>query len=958
MWVGEAQDRGANGSVAVSNVCVYVPLFMSAGARLRSLVEIFDRYSLFYLIKQVVAVLAVMLAGCPYVPISTNQPPERIVGILSDINALVLLEDGRVDVEALKLDTAMSSMRVVRVSQDAYGANLPGALDEEGQVQLDDLAYIIFTSGSTGKPKGVMIPHRGGSNTCLDMNDRFNVTAQDRVLCLAALSFDLSVYDIFGVMATGGTVIMPRDDLKVDPKHWLDLLEEHAVTVWNTAPPMMTMLLDYVASSDVARERFSKLSLRLVLLSGDFIPLKTAPTLKHLLPSKDLVVCSLGGATEASIWSCYHVIDDVLPEWKRSFLTLCVPFLCVFRLPLPPTLPSSVVSSPFTYRGGAVTDEEGAYRITHHSIPYGRALGNQKLVILDADLQPVHDLVHGEICILGQGLARGYWNDDDKTRKVFVPCDALQGERIYRTGDLGRYFPNGEIEILGRIDFQVKVNGFRVEIGEVEAGIKAANRFVGDAICLPVGKKGSMQLVAFVVCIDPTVLKDDASRAALLADIHEGLKVRVPSYALPQHTLLLPTWPMNPSGKVDRQSLKRMFDEFLESEAPAGAGPLVHMDPRNDQEKRLQEIWEEVLGHSGFGVMESFSQVGGTSIDLLRMAYKVNEAFATDIPFEALQQHKTIAALASYLVRGNEAEDTSDFKSFVVQLNASGSKPPCFFVAPVSGRALCYSALAEALGADQPLITLSHAQVCRGQGDKASIEDIAADLVAAVLEHLDTMPAGRRDCFSLGGWSMGGVLAVEMLLQLRRMGKQCSERVILVDSPAPLQGITLEAICDEAGALLQFVNDLTAFDRVDDLPTSTQLAQSATPRHDMPKALQDLGALPKELPLAEFEDMFAGTSLFVIVRACLKYVYSLCSGNNISNPCQCTAEICGRWPHTVLLWTVAILSACRCICCGHLRQMDICKHTPAIIETTLVGGKLKAFRRGCASLCIAAITSR
>ena len=212
----------------------------------------------------------------------------------------------------------MSSMRVIQVARNAPEANLPAVQNEEGQVQLDDLAYIIFTSGSTGKPKGVMVPHRGGSNTCLDMNDRFNVTAQDRVLCLAALSFDLSVYDIFGVMATGGTLIMPNHDRKGDPKHWLDLLEAHEVTVWNTAPPVMTMLLDYVASSFVARERFSKLRLRLVLLSGDFIPLKTAPSLKQLLPSKHLVVCSLGGATEASIWSCYHVIDDVLPEWKRS----------------------------------------------------------------------------------------------------------------------------------------------------------------------------------------------------------------------------------------------------------------------------------------------------------------------------------------------------------------------------------------------------------------------------------------------------------------------------------------------------------------------------------------------------------------------------------------------------------------------------------------------------------------
>ena len=506
---------------------------------------------------------------------------------------------------------------------------------------------------------------------------------------------------------------------------------------------------------------------------------------------------------------------------------------------------------------------------THHSIPYGRALGNQKLLILDSDLQPVPDLVHGEICILGDGLARGYWGDDEKTRKAFVSCDALQGERIYRTGDLGRYFPNGEIEILGRIDFQVKINGFRVEIGEVEAGIKAAHRYVGDAICLPVGKKGAMQLVAFVVCIDPEVFKDDDRRAGLLADIHEGLKIRVPSYALPQHTLLLPSWPVNPSGKVDRQSLKKMFVDFLESKASAGAGSFVSaplVEPRNDQEKRLQEIWEEVLGHSGFGVMESFSHLGGTSIDLLRMAYKVNEAFSKDLPFEALQQHNTIAALASYLVGGNAAKDTSAFSSLIVPLNATGSRPPCFFVAPVSGRALCYSALAEALGAEQPLITLSHAKVCRGQGDKASIEEIAADLVAAVLEHLETMPVGRRDCFALGGWSMGGVLAVEMFLQLRRMGKQCSERVILVDSPAPLEGTTLEGIFDEAKALLQFVNDFTAFDLVADLPSSTQLAQSATPRQDMLKALQDRGALPTELPLAEFEDMFAGTLLCVCAR--------------------------------------------------------------------------------------------
>ena len=333
--------------------------------------------------QQVVGCLAAHLAGCPYVPISKNQPPERIAGILADINALILLHDGRVNVDALNLSTSegsLSSVRDILVAENTPEANLQGIhLDD---VKPSDLAYIIFTSGSTGKPKGVMIPHSGGSNTCMDMNERFGVTAKDKVLSLAALSFDLSVYDIFGVMAAGGKLIMPDHELKGDPAHWLDLLEEHQVTVWNTAPPVMTMLLDLVAASSEAWERFSRLPLRLILLSGDFIPLTMAPTLRERLSTKDLSIISLGGATEASIWSCYYPIDSVDPQWK--------------------------------------------------SIPYGRALGNQKMFVLDREtLELMPDLVSGEICIAGKGLACGYWGNEEKTRKAFVHCEAANGELIY-----------------------------------------------------------------------------------------------------------------------------------------------------------------------------------------------------------------------------------------------------------------------------------------------------------------------------------------------------------------------------------------------------------------------------------------------------------------------------------------------------------------------------------------------
>lgn len=758
--------------------------------------------------QQVVGCLAAQLVGCPYVPITVNQPPERIAGILADIQALVLLHDGRVDTDALHLSTAsdggLSAVRVITVAEDAPEAHLPGVDDDAGRVQLSDLAYIIFTSGSTGKPKGVMIPHACASNTCIDMNARLGVTRQDKVLSLAALSFDLSVYDIFGVMAAGGTLVMPDHEHKEDPAHWLDLLETHQVTVWNTAPPVMTMLLDLVGSSIEARERFSRLPLRLILLSGDFIPLSMAPTLKGLLSTEGLSVVSLGGATEASIWSCWYPIDDIRPEWT--------------------------------------------------SIPYGRALGNQKMLVLDREtLEPVPDLVAGEICIGGDGLARGYWGDAEKTRRAFVQCEALGGERIYRTGDLGRLHPSGDIEILGRTDFQIKVNGFRVEIGEVEAAMNAVDSVVKSSLCMPVGKKGAQQLVAFVVCVDADAPTVEAKKALMLDAVHEGLKRRVPSYMVPQHMMLLSEFPVSVSGKVDRQALRKLA-AHLEEQLPQSAAGLQHIEPRNGTEARLREIWEAVLGFGGFGVMEAFLDVGGSSINLLRMAYKVKDAFGKAVPLEVLQEHGSIAALARWLQRDESAmESPSAFRTVAVLLNDTGSMPPLFFVAPVTGESLCYKKLADTLGAEQPIITLSHTQVCRDV-EQASLEDIAADLVCAVLEHLDTLPEGRKDKFSLGGWSMGGVLAFEMLLQLRRLGKSAAS-VILVDSPAPVEGTIV--VQEEAASLAQFANDIVAHDdRSFGLPSARSLALASAPRQDMLIALQRLSVLPEEQSLAEFSESF------------------------------------------------------------------------------------------------------
>ncbi|NJL38371.1 MAG: amino acid adenylation domain-containing protein, partial [Leptolyngbyaceae cyanobacterium SM1_4_3] len=324
-----------------------------------------------------------------------------------------------------------------------------------------DLAYVIYTSGSTGVPKGVMIDHRGAVNTLLDINQRFGVNRGDRVLALSSLSFDLSVYDIFGTLAAGGTIVMPPAIATKDPAVWADLLVRHQVTIWNSVPALLQMLLTHVADCPNAIPD----SLRLVLLSGDWLPLSLPDSLRAIAPQAQVV--SLGGATEASIWSILYPIGEVDPTWK--------------------------------------------------SIPYGRPMTNQRFYVLDERLEPCPVWTPGQLYIGGIGLAQSYWQDQEKTAASFI-LHPQTGERLYRTGDLGRYLPTGQIEFLGREDHQVKIGGYRIELGEIETTLEQHPE-IHQAAVLAVGEPFPQRLVAFVVPDETQaaelfpVLTDDSAAA-------------------------------------------------------------------------------------------------------------------------------------------------------------------------------------------------------------------------------------------------------------------------------------------------------------------------------------------------------------------------------------------------------------------------------------------------------------
>ncbi|MBE1584195.1 amino acid adenylation domain-containing protein [Nonomuraea angiospora] len=468
---------------------------------------------------QITAVLAVAAAGAWYVPVEPSWPAARVASVChqAGVAHAIAADGGPV--------TWPDGVTVHRVGDHLSPVN--------GQVlerpAPGDLAYAIFTSGSTGTPKGVAIEHRAARTTVDDIVDRFGIDHRDRVLGLSALSFDLSVFDVFGVLGAGGALVLPEPARQRDPEHWLELAERHGVTVWNTAPALLEMLVEYAElDPDAARRQLR--SLRLVMLSGDWIPVTLPERLRALAPQARLY--SLGGATEASIWSISYPVEEVDPAWK--------------------------------------------------SIPYGRALRGQSFRILDEDGVPVPLGEPGELYIGGDGLARGYLGDPEQTAVRFAVHPRL-GERLYRTGDLGRWRPDGTIEFLGRVDRQVKIRGHRIELGEIEA-VLAREPGVRACVAATVrGSDGRPRLVAYVVG------KESLSEERLTAALRE----RLPAYMVPARLVILDRLPVTANGKVDHAALP---DPYTRASRPAAEKAAEeHVDVRSDGSRDLADWAARVL---------------------------------------------------------------------------------------------------------------------------------------------------------------------------------------------------------------------------------------------------------------------------------------------------------------------------------------------------------------------------
>lgn len=520
--------------------------------------------------EQVVAVFGVLLAGAAYLPVDADLPPRRKLELLriGEVRH-ALVQAGALDDVASQGDWAVHEIRAGQAGE-AAAIGLSAALERSLQQPLYQLAYVIFTSGTTGVPKGVMIDHRGAANTVLHVNRMVGAGVDSRVLAVSSLSFDLSVYDIFGVLGAGGSLVLPDPGKGHDAQHWRELMVQHGVTLWNSAPQLMQMLMDSFGSGDA-----TQLALRHVLLSGDFIPLALPQRVKDR--AAQAAVISLGGATEASIWSNFHVIDAVQPGWA--------------------------------------------------SIPYGRALPNQTMAVYDHAMRLCPDQVKGRIFIGGIGLAMGYWQDAAKTDERFVRHPRT-GERLYETGDMGRYAADGDIIIIGREDSQVKIRGHRVELGEIEAALRA-HPSIKQAVASVTGAPAEL-----VAHIELAFGAPELTAAAVQAHLREHL----PGHMLPQHLLFVPRLPVSANGKVDRQALPALTDRAAE--------PRALVAPRNDTERRIVEVWSRIFNGVDIGVTDNFFELGGDSLLLTQLLRELNEAMPFPVDVGQLYRSQTPEMLA------------------------------------------------------------------------------------------------------------------------------------------------------------------------------------------------------------------------------------------------------------------------------------------------------------------------
>jgi amino acid adenylation domain-containing protein len=648
--------------------------------------------------EMIVAMLATLKAGGAYVPLDPAYPQERLAMMLDDSRPIAVITERGLSERLPALDA-----QVVFIDEwSAIAQHADGNLDVS--VTPRHLAYVIYTSGSTGRPKGVMIEHRALVNYTTGAARKHEIAPADRVLQFASMSFDASIEEIFPTLARGAALVLRLDDMIASCASFLEKCRVWEITVADLPTAFWHELIAHLNANHVELPA----SLRLVIIGGE------------------------------------RAQPDLLAAWQRNV--------------------GERVRLLNTYGPTEATVVATASDLTRQSreqcgneVSIGKPVANAQAYILDRDLEPVPTGGIGELYIGGVGVARGYLNDAEKTAARFIPHPFANepGARLYRTGDLARYRADGQIEFCGRADDQVKINGFRIELEEIEAVI-ASHSLVRQAVVLARDdEKGGKRLIAYVVG-DARPRKEPAEMAA---ELRRFLKSKLPHYMIPSAFVALDALPLSANGKVNRNALP---SPETTRQDMAGA----YLKPRDPLEHQLVAIWEELFGVAPIGIADNFFDLGGHSLLAVRMMDHIGQQIGKTLPLSTLFAGATIEHLAQALIHSEKSNDSAP----VVEIQRGNGRLPFFYLhGDFNGGGLYCRSLARQLGDEQPFYALQPHGL-DGQPAPSSIEAMAEHHLRTLR---DVQPVGP---YLLGGHCNGGLIAYEMARRLQ----SCGERVALL----------------------------------------------------------------------------------------------------------------------------------------------------------------------------------
>ncbi|MGB3203984.1 MAG: amino acid adenylation domain-containing protein [Crinalium sp.] len=664
-------------------------------------------------LEMIIGLLGILKAGGAYLPLDPNYPQKRLKFMIEDANISILLTNSSI-IPPLPVNGEgaggwgflQQNINIIYINQKLNVITKYSQNNPNSNIKYENLAYIIYTSGSTGKPKGVLIQHQGLCNLAEAQIAIFNLQPSNRILQFASLSFDASIFEIVMALRNGATLYLAKQETLLPGKELIKLLRD--------------------VSDGLCLRAITHATLPPAVLS--VLPQTELPTLQTIICageacSQDMIkrwatgrrFFNAYGVTEATVWSTVTEIKDT------------------------------------------------------NTLSIGKSIVNTETYILDNYLQPVPIGISGELYLGGEGIARGYLNRPDLTAEKFIPhpFSNKQGARLYKTGDLARYLPDGNIEFLGRIDHQVKIRGFRIELGEIETLLRQHPK-VKEVVAIATEDIANKHIVAYIL---PNTFNSDEKTlwGSISNELRQFLKDKLPEYMIPSAFVMLDKLPLTANGKLDRRQLPtpQNFNHNLNDQN------FVY--PRTATEVTLAKIWTEILNVERVSIHDNFFDLGGNSLLAIRLLNQIQAQFQRELPLSTLFLNPTISEIAA-----NLSSNSNYFKwSPLVAIQPHGSNPPFFCIHPIFGVVLPYYELAHHLGKNQPFYALQPLGIDGKNAPLTTIEDMAAYYIKALKSVQPQSP------YFIGGWSFGGLVAFEMAQQLQAAGHEVA-LVAILDTQAPV----------------------------------------------------------------------------------------------------------------------------------------------------------------------------